>query len=58
MSSTRIDEEEFVLYSARLTWPEAVINCRKKGLQIAEVKTAAEAQSLAFLMIRTRPGIL
>lgn len=57
MSSTRVDEEEFVLYSTRLTWPEAVINCRKEGLQIAEVKTTAEARSLAFLMIQTRPGI-
>ncbi|XP_032662642.1 uncharacterized protein LOC116840255 [Odontomachus brunneus] len=55
MSSIRVDEEEFVLYSARLTWSEAVINCRKEGLQIAEVKTTAEAQSLAFLMIQTRP---
>ncbi|XP_011137898.2 uncharacterized protein LOC105182270 isoform X1 [Harpegnathos saltator] len=55
MSSTRIDKEEFILYSTRLTWPEAVMSCRKEGLQIAEVKTTAEAQSLAFLMIRARP---
>lgn len=57
MGSTRINEEEFILYSTRLTWPDAVIHCRKEGLQIAEVKTMAQAESLAFLMIRARPGI-
>lgn len=57
MGSTRMDEEEFILYSTKLTWPEAVVYCRKEGLQIAEVKTMLQAQSLASLMIRARPGI-
>ncbi|XP_072750611.1 C-type mannose receptor 2-like isoform X3 [Anoplolepis gracilipes] len=55
VGSIRTDEEEFILYSTRLTWPEAVVHCQKEGLHIAEVKTMSQAQSLAFLMIRTRP---
>lgn len=57
VASTSIDEEKFVIYSARLTWSEAVVWCRKESLQIAEVKTIPQAQSLAYRMIRARPGI-
>lgn len=52
-----MDEEEFILYSTKLTWLEAVVHCQKEGLQIAEVKTMSQAQSLALFMIRARPGI-
>ncbi|KAG7188671.1 hypothetical protein KM043_008294 [Ampulex compressa] len=52
---TRVEGEEFTLYSARMTWPEAVVQCRKKGLQIAEVKTVAEARSIAIIMLKARP---
>lgn len=51
------DDEEFILFSARATWTEAVVHCRKNNLQIAEVTTLSQAQSLALLMLKARPGI-
>lgn len=35
-------------------WLEAVVHCQKEVLQIAEVKTMSQAQSLALFMIRAR----
>lgn len=48
--------EEFSIYSAKATWTEAVNECRKENLQIAEVKTVAEVQTLANAMMKARPG--
>lgn len=53
----KVNDEEFSLYSARATWAEAVVQCRQKGLQIAEVKSKKVAQAVAMSMLRARPGI-
>ena len=52
----RVNDEEFTLYSAKATWAEAVVHCRLKGLQIAEVKSRKVAQVVAMSMLRVRPG--
>lgn len=55
VAASKIGKEEFRLYSGRATWAEAVVQCREEGLQIAEVKSVAEAQALAVSMLRNRP---
>lgn len=52
----QVGHEEFAIYSAKATWTEAVNECRKENLQIAEVKTIAEIQTLANAMMKARPG--
>lgn len=54
--STKVGEDNFILFSGELTWLEAVIQCRQRGLQIAEVTTMNQAQSLATGMLRVRPS--
>ncbi|XP_015610535.1 uncharacterized protein LOC107275188 isoform X2 [Cephus cinctus] len=55
IAMTRVGDEEFTVYSARVTWAEAVVQCRKEKLQIAEVKSVVEAHALALSMLRARP---
>ncbi|XP_043288427.1 uncharacterized protein [Venturia canescens] len=57
VAASNIGEEEFLLYSGRATWAEAVVQCREKGLQVAEVRSVKEAQTLAASMLRNRPAV-
>ena len=54
--SVKVENKHFILYSGELTWSEAVVQCRQRGLQIAEVSTLMEAQTLASGMLRVRPS--
>lgn len=54
----KIENGEFVLYSAKATWAEAVAHCRQQNLQIAEVKSKEEARLVASSMLKARPGNL
>ncbi|XP_033209495.1 uncharacterized protein LOC117168167 isoform X2 [Belonocnema kinseyi] len=58
MDVIKVNDEEFTLYSARATWAEAVVQCRQKGLQIAEIKSKKVAQAVAMSMLRARPDAM
>ncbi|XP_043467288.1 uncharacterized protein LOC122501694 [Leptopilina heterotoma] len=51
----KIENGEFVLYSAKATWAEAVAYCRLQNFQIAEVKSKEEARLVASSMLKARP---
>lgn len=51
-----IGKKMFFLYSANVTWSEAVFECRQRGLQIAEISTLTEARIIAVRMMKVRPS--
>lgn len=55
-SVSKFGNYEYWLHKERRTWPEAVLQCEKSGMEIAEVRTVEEAKKLAQLMMRNRPG--
>ncbi|XP_015127289.1 uncharacterized protein LOC107048576 [Diachasma alloeum] len=54
-SVCKFGDYEYWMFKQRRTWPEAVLQCEKEGMEIAEVRTMDEAKRLAQIMMRNRP---